>query len=756
MQRWSIRRKIMLITMSSLVLAIILISFDLMKKITMNRDNLVFLESNIREDYDDLLKNQIETAVSVIDNLRNQYEKENIAEEEIKLRIADVIRNMRYGKDGYFWIDTSDGTNVVLYGSETEGTNRFDFQDIKGKFVLKELIEKAKEGGGYTDYYFPKEGQLDPKPKRAYSLYYEKFDWVIGTGLYTDTIDELINNKTAEQNKLLREQTIEHLLITVGFFIFVIIGSLMTTRNIVAPVLFASSYAQAVSKGKFDKMIPVKYLKRGDEVGLLLGSLDEMNQLIRQSLQDKEEINRKLSKDNSFLNIILKSIGDGIIVVDRNSKVQIINETVSSQFRIDLCEIKGRSFDSIFSFKDMNKRAIEGRMICDVRTECLLCRKDIELFVDGSFYKLINDDQAIDGFVYVYHNISERLEKNREIEYLNYHDQLTGLHNRRFFEMKFNELLNEKYYPLGLIISDINALKLINDSLGHLMGDKLISTYANILKERFSDAETVARIGGDEFAILIPNITYETLFERIRKVGQELSEYRVGDLPVSAAFGCAVHTGSIFSFAETFKEADEKMYKDKMLGNNHFKNKILRAIIQRYFDLFPVKKNEVYMAIRLAKRFSLFLELDGARVKRIKKSALVYDIGNISIEYDYFEKKRRLTAKENEEIQTHPASAFHILKNISSYNDVAEIVLCHHENIDGSGYPRRLDEKQIPFESKVLALVTDYCAMRFERAYRPALSKEEAICEIKKKIGSRYDPEIASRFICMLKKYGEK
>lgn len=280
----------------------------------------------------------------------------------------------------------------------------------------------------------------------------------------------------------------------------------------------------------------------------------------------------------------------------------------------------------------------------------------------------------------------------------------------------------------------------------------MIVTFANVLKERFSDAETVARIGGDEFAVLIPNIDHKILLDRIKKVEQELSAYRVGDLPVSAAFGCAVHTGSIFSFAETFKEADEKMYKDKMIENINIKNKILGAIIRRYFELFPVKKNEVYMAVRLARRFSSFLELDSSRTKRIEKSALVYDIGNISIEYDYFWKDRKLTVKENEEIQTHPASAFHILKNISSYSEVAEIVLCHHENIDGLGYPRRLDGKQIPYESKILALITDYCAMRSERAYRPPLSKEEAICEIEKKIGLRYDPEIALQFIYMLDK----
>lgn len=158
------------------------------------------------------------------------------------------------------------------------------------------------------------------------------------------------------------------------------------------------------------------------------------------------------------------------------------------------------------------------------------------------------------------------------------------------------------------------------------------------------------------------------------------------------------------------------------------------------------------MVIELSRRFCLDLRLDEIVVNRIEKAALVYDIGNISISKDYFDQKRKLTEKETEQIQEHPASAFHILKNISNYVEVAEIVLCHHENIDGSGYPRGLVDKQIPFESKILALVTDYCAIRLERAYRPSLSQEEAVFEIKKKIGERYDKDLALRFIHMLEK----
>lgn len=587
---WKIRKQIMLITMSCVVLSILLISFDLIKEKRDDSNNINVLESNLREEYDNNIKNQVTTALSLIDALSKQYESENISEEVIKYKIAEIIRNLRYGDSSYFWVDTSDGTNVVLYDSETEGTNRYNFQDINGKYVVQEVIKKAKAGGGFTDYYFPEEGKKEPKPKRAYGLYYEKFDWIIGTGLYTDAIDEVIATKTIEQNKILREHIIEHFLIMGGLFASVMSATMLITKNIIDPVLYASTYAQSISKEKFDDMIPKKFLYRRDEIGDLIRSLNGMNQSIQQNILEKEIINHRLRKDNEYLYIILKSIGDGIVVIDKDYKIKTINETVCNKFHLKINEVLGLTFYKVFEYKDLNKDIIENNTICNAWMECYLFGNGFELYIDGMFSEILNEDQSLDGYVYIFHDISERLEKNREIEYLNYHDQLTGLYNRRFFEKQCRDLQSEKYFPLGLIISDLNALKLTNDSLGHLRGDELLVKYATVLKNNFADAEVVARIGGDEFAVLISQISIDTLEERINEIKRELSTCQIDNFPISAAFGCAVYDKYIFSFADAFREADEKMYADKMIENTNVKNKILESIIQKYFDVFPKRK----------------------------------------------------------------------------------------------------------------------------------------------------------------------
>lgn len=151
-------------------------------------------ENTSRADFDRLIQEQVGSALSVASFYHDKYTTGELTLEQAKTAAADVIRAMNYGQDGYFWVDTSQGDNVVLLGNATEGTNRIDAKDSNGFAYIKSLIAQAKqEGGGYTDYNFPKAGQTEALPKRAYTLYFQAFDWVIGTGNYVDDIDKEIH-----------------------------------------------------------------------------------------------------------------------------------------------------------------------------------------------------------------------------------------------------------------------------------------------------------------------------------------------------------------------------------------------------------------------------------------------------------------------------------------------------------------------------------------------------------------------------------
>jgi len=132
-----------------------------------------------------LIKSEVETAVSMLKAIFTKHQQGEMTLEQAKKLGADLLRELRYGTEGYFWADTTEGVNVVLYGrKDVEGKNRLEDKDQQGKFYIKEFLVKGKSGGGYVDYWFSKKGKTSTQPKRSYVLSFKPFDWVVGSGYY--------------------------------------------------------------------------------------------------------------------------------------------------------------------------------------------------------------------------------------------------------------------------------------------------------------------------------------------------------------------------------------------------------------------------------------------------------------------------------------------------------------------------------------------------------------------------------------------
>ena len=141
------------------------------------------LENSSAQDL--LIKSEVETAVSMLQAIFTKHQQGEMTLEQAKKLGADLLRELRYGTEGYFWADTTEGVNVVLYDrKDVEGRNRLEDKDQQGNFYIKEFLAKAKAGGGYVEYWFPKEGQTKIQPKRSYVLLFEPFGWVVGSGYY--------------------------------------------------------------------------------------------------------------------------------------------------------------------------------------------------------------------------------------------------------------------------------------------------------------------------------------------------------------------------------------------------------------------------------------------------------------------------------------------------------------------------------------------------------------------------------------------
>lgn len=151
-----------------------------MKTISSHADDA--LEEEVRNQYDESIRQQVDNAISMLDQYYAAYEAGECTLEEAKKQGADMLRELRYGDSGYFWADDTEGNNIVLLGSDTEGTNRMGTKDGNGYEMVKDIIAVGQQpDGGYCDYVFPKEDGTENLPKRSYSRLYEPFGWVIGT-----------------------------------------------------------------------------------------------------------------------------------------------------------------------------------------------------------------------------------------------------------------------------------------------------------------------------------------------------------------------------------------------------------------------------------------------------------------------------------------------------------------------------------------------------------------------------------------------
>ncbi len=223
-------------------------------------------DKELRASFDRLMKSEVEIAVSLLAGIEARVAKGELRPEAGRKLAADLLRTLSYGKDGYFWADTYDGTNVVLLGRQTEGTNRMDAKDVKGFEFIKAIVSAGRSGGGYSDYWFPKKANEAAYPKRSYSLAFEPFGWVVGTGAYIDDIDAIVGAKRAELSAIYRGRVILVSGICLAVLALSLLISLAVARRIAKPLKAMSANLREIASGDGDLTRRLSVLSR-DESG---------------------------------------------------------------------------------------------------------------------------------------------------------------------------------------------------------------------------------------------------------------------------------------------------------------------------------------------------------------------------------------------------------------------------------------------------------------------------------------------------------
>ena len=278
MKNLSVRIKMSMITILVVILSVAACLISLTDLQQVKQKSLDELEVSIRENYDTTIKDQVGVVISLLSEINDQY-KAGVFEsiDEAKAVAAEEVRQMRYGDSGYFWVDTSNGTNVVLLGGDSEGTNRMETTDGNGYQMVKEIIRVAvEEGGGYVDYVYPKEGETESSPKRSYSEYFEPFDWVVGTGNYTDYIDDEIAAREDELAKYVTTRMTALIGACLGLLLIVGVLVAMIALDIIHSVRNISASINVIAGGDFVQKVPKKLVNRKDDFGNLAKTLEGM------------------------------------------------------------------------------------------------------------------------------------------------------------------------------------------------------------------------------------------------------------------------------------------------------------------------------------------------------------------------------------------------------------------------------------------------------------------------------------------------
>lgn len=390
-------------------------------------------------------------------------------------------------------------------------------------------------------------------------------------------------------------------------------------------------------------------------------------------------------------------------------------------------------------------------------------------------------------------------------------DALTGLYNRRYFqECLDKEVIRAKRQnqPFTIIGIDLDHLKRINDKFGHTLGDLAITQISNIMKQNARSIDVPARMGGEEFNILLPGIDSNgglIAAERIRKAIEANPIEVVGT--ITASVGVATFLEHTDNVEELLELTDQAMYQSKRNGRNQvtlartasqttWQEKAIDAFIdilskqrlpidqdlskdlceklkttttesntpkEMVYNVADVlaktynplhsdgsTKDKLLIATMLAKYFELAPE----ELDNLKVAMLLYDIGNLMLPKELLQKAEPLTNDELNHIKEHPIiAAREILKPISNIQDVIPIIEKHHENWDGSGYPNKIKGSDIPIVSQIILITDAYFAMTENRAYRNKLTKEEAVEAIKQDVGKKWNEKLVKEFIHVIGKY---
>lgn len=356
--------------------------------------------------------------------------------------------------------------------------------------------------------------------------------------------------------------------------------------------------------------------------------------------------------------------------------------------------------------------------------------------------------EALEGIII---DITESKKSVEHINYINVHDLMTGVYNRRKYEMEKERYDSEGFFPVSIIIADINGVRTVNDRFGEAEGDRIIVLTAKILQSCFGDDDLIARTGGDEFSIILPGADRAEAGRKLNDVMAAFDQYNQslndGAWAISLSVGFGTKDAKDLSLEDVEKRAEEYMLKRKLFERNSYHSSVLSSVMVTMLARSQETEEHEKRISNICLQIGEKLGMPQHFLDELQLFSMLHDIGKIGIDDRILNKPGKLTDEEMEKMKDHSEIGYRIVGSVPELKSVAEYILTHHERWDGKGYPLGKRGEEIPLLSRILAVSDSYDAMTEDRIYRKAISREDAIQEVKNNSGTQFDPEIVRIFL---------
>lgn len=444
-----------------------------------------------------------------------------------------------------------------------------------------------------------------------------------------------------------------------------------------------------------------------------------------------------------------------------NGKLIFINEAYCRYFGREKEEVLKEDYqmpvhpDDLAWVRIKLSRLSPGNPSCSLEYRVVMSDDDIR-WLQWTHRAIYDNLGQIVYYQSVGRDITEQKNAQERLTFLSQHDSLTGLYNRLFFEQELKRLENSSK-SVGLIMCDVDGLKLVNDTLGHEQGDRLLREVSALMKSCFRGDDILARVGGDEFAAIVPHANPKLLEERIESIRNEVKIYNQAhdDFPISISLGYAYRKDPRIPMLEVFKQADDDMYREKLHSGRSARSAIVQTLVKALEARDYISDGHAERLQVLVEAVARALELPDRVVNDLRLLAQFHDIGKVGIPDSISFKQGKLTEDEYRIMQRHCEIGHRIALSAPELLLISDWILKHHEWWNGEGYPLGLKGEEIPLECRIMAIADAYDAMTNDRPYRKALSSQEAIDELRRKSGSQFDPQLVKVFIKILARQEE-